>query len=361
MHACVIWHVLGYWCESSLSSSISVPGLDNWSIQSGKLSTGSSMNNPCKVGKQEFHLFSRSHRYLFQWLSEFDQVWWSRSYFSAFSSPKSSPGELLMKENPEGSSAYTLLLGMWMQHSLLGQDTGHRACPLHLESAPIPAVNVLDQLCFCFCFLPATKGGMCKAGVSFLLGLFCSISELWRAGPDLAFGILSWTSYLLIKCSEITPAWLEEQKEEEGQVVTFADPNVEVLCIGALWAGTGEGKQRSFQTSGRHPMSAGCRCSWELWKLVGTLFPVCWWCRVLQACHYSHREQHVPPLTWDERRDVHCWCVFPPGFLLIWLNIQSGLYILPLPWLLFEVTVLNELVWKVIWFQRGNGFKEEKE
>lgn len=148
---------------------------------------------------------------------------------------------------------------------------------------------------------------------------------------------------------------------------------------------------------------------------MGTLFSVCWWCQISWACDLefpksreppchqsplllrenfyivvyicysthctvsildfnpntwreilgdgcslavgscSHVEQCVLPLTWYERRDVQCGCIFPPGLLLLWLNIQSGLCILPLSRLLFEVTVLNELVWKVIWFQVGKG------
>lgn len=75
----------------------------------------------------------------------------------------------------------------------------------------------------------------------------------------------------------------------------------------------------------------------------------------LAAGSSSHAEQCVLPLTWYERRDVQCGCIFPPGLLLLWLNIQSGLCVLPLSRLLFEVTVLNELVWKVIWFQVGKG------
>lgn len=51
-------------------------------------------------------------------------------------------------------------------------------------------------------------------------------------------------------------------------------------------------------------------------------------------------------------------CVFSPWLFLVWLNIQGDLYIFPLYRLLFEITILNKLVWKIIWFWQDTKKKK---
>lgn len=104
----------------------------------------------------------------------------------------------------------------WELLSTLGRTTSFQPPPKHTSDSShvlLPLWSTFTQVRF----LPIIKGGTCIAGVSFLLGFFCSSSVIWEPGLTLSlcgFSVIPYLFSRLSEKSESMPAGKEKKKKK---------------------------------------------------------------------------------------------------------------------------------------------------